>query len=289
MKTVSLGAVIVTVALARVAPASAQTLAGATSPESSTSVAGTFVMPDITGGTAAGLDVMVGQVTNDGGDVTVMTAELHGRFVITPRLALSARLPWMRASDDRYSESGLGNPTLGVQYTRRSTGSARTITGGIGLDVGVPLADEDLDYGNLFHFDDPLRYFYHTLAVRPHIDGRLDAGRFFAQAQAGVDYYMVLAPVNDPTLTLLHVVAGGGVTLRPGLAAVAELTTLSTILEDSVSPDDFSHAVTAGVRYQARRMAVGARLYLPLDDFPLYDQLYGERIFAVGLDAAGRF
>lgn len=250
-----------------------------------------FVMPDTSERTHAGVDVFFGTIDADEGGALftarakVVTFEPYLDFALTPQLTLWGRLPIAYASaettilavEQQESDTLLGNAALGARFMTQASYDLRA---GGGVSVHLPTADADDADGNFV--DPPLavsivrffqleRYAVDTTTLGGHGDLRFDAGRGFLQGQ--VAYMHLLAEdedAEDADLLRFGVAAGFWVTST--VATMAELTTLSTILDDDVQFDasdedeDFFHSLDVGLRFAQPQGSLSLRFHLPLDD-----------------------
>jgi hypothetical protein len=249
-----------------------------------------FVMPDTSERTNAGVDVFFGVIDADEGGALftarakVLTFEPYLDFALTPELKLWGRLPiayvdaetTLLTVEQQESDTLLGNAGLGARFMTQVSYGLR---GGGGVSVHLPTADAD-DDGNFV--DPPLtasivrffqgeRYAVDTTTLGGHGDLRFDMGRGYLQGQ--IAYLHLLAEddgVEDADLLRLGL--AGGYWISPTVAALAELTTLSTILDDDVQfngeddDEDFFHSLDLGLRFAQPRGALSLRFHLPLDD-----------------------
>ena len=240
-----------------------------------------FVMSDMRGGNRAGVDVVFGSIDYGITDVTVIGLEGLLDFELTPRLGLHAGLPLVHARDGgtNYDGSSLGNLTVGLSYllSTEHRGDSRRLVG-ISGSVSLPTASDSGDSGfaavlhSVFRLPDPGRFLPNTTTVRLHGDYRYESGKAFLQAQRGVHQLIIDGPDDA---TLLRIALGAGARLSNTATALFTLTTMSDILDDS-DGEDFWHELDVGVRFKVTRGAVGARLFLGLDDSRDY--------FGVGID-----
>lgn len=259
-------------------------------------------MPDTSERSHAGVDVFFGSFDADQGGLffttraTVVSFEPHLDLALTDAITLSGRLPVAHARsevtvlgvEDEASETLLGNVSLGGRYMAQVS---RTLRAGGGAFVNLPTSEEDGAPGladpataaalaQLFHIE---RYLPATAALGLHGDLRVDVGRGFVQGRGELMFL-----VNDDDddggeddeMSLLRFGVAAGFWLTPTLAAMAELTTLSTILDDEaqISDDedeDFLHGLDLGVRYAQAQWSLSARFHLPLDDFLRENDLLG--------------
>jgi hypothetical protein len=249
-----------------------------------------FLMPDTSGRTHAGVDVFFGTVNADENDpliaaeATVLSFEPHLDLALTQELTLWGRLPVSYTSarttllgiEQEDSGTLLGNAGLGARFMSQASQELRA-GGGVLVHLPTSSADAGGDLVDLplatavvrsFH---PERYAIETTTLGAHADVRFDAGRAFVQGQA---LYMHLAAedesVEDADLLRLSLAAGFWVT--PNVATMAELTTLSTILDEDVQlnpenqDEDFFHSLDVGLRFAQPQWALSVRFHLPLDE-----------------------
>lgn len=249
-----------------------------------------FWMPDISGESRAGADLMLGP--NDlVGDAFVAAAGLFAEISLTKNLAVSARLPVAFASFDigAGDESGfaLGNLALGGQlanWEKARSDRSRTLYA-FGVVLALPTASDSGDSGTAaniaaLHFiPDSGRYRVDTTTIRARGDFRYEASPLFVQAELAFDFY--LREGDDEIGALVGV--GAGVKLNPNFAALAEITTVSDIIEDS-DDENFVHTVDVGLRWHNQSVVLGARVYVPVDE-----SLRDASVLGFGLDAAARF
>jgi hypothetical protein len=74
---------------------------------------------------------------------------------------------------------------------------------------------------------------------------------------------LVIQGADD--LLLLRLGLAGGVHVASQLALIAEVTTVSDILDDRATQEDFLHTLDLGLRHVGPGSTFGARLYYPLD------------------------
>lgn len=256
-------------------------------------------MADTSERSHAGVDVFFGSFDADEGglffstDATVVSFEPHLDFALTDSITLSGRLPLAYARsavtvlgfEDEKTELVLGNLSLGARYVAQV---GRDLRAGGGGFVNLPTADadDDLDLPNppaaaaLANFFFMERYLPETTTLGAHGDLRVDVGRGFVQGR--VEYMHLTSDEEgyDDSLNLLRIGIAAGFWLTPTFAALGELTTLSTILDDDaqISDDedeDFVHSLDLGVRYAQPRWSLSARFHLPLDDFLRENDLLG--------------
>jgi hypothetical protein len=249
-----------------------------------------FVMPDTSERTSAGVDVFFGVIDADEGGALftarakVLTFEPYLDFALTPELKIWGRLPiayvdaetTVLTVEQNESDTLLGNAGLGARFMAQLSYDLRA---GGGVSVHLPTADAD-DDGNLV--DPPVaasivrffqgeRYAVDTTTLSGHGDLRLDLGRGYLQGQ--IAYLHLLAEDDeDEDADLLRFGLAGGYWISPTVAALAELTTLSTMLDDDVQfngedeDEDFFHSLDLGLRFAQPRGALSLRFHLPLDD-----------------------
>lgn len=253
-----------------------------------------FLMPDTSERSHAGVDVFFGSFDADEGGLllsakaTVVTFEPHIDVALTPQIAVSGRLPiaYARAETTvlgaELEDSGtlLGNAGLGARFMTQASREARA---GGGVFINLPTASGDDDPEDfvdpaaaatgvrIFHLE---RYIPDTTTLGVHGDLRFDIGRAFVQGQ--VVYMHLVADDEDAgegqDADLLRLGVAAGYWLTPMLAAMGELTTLSTSLDDDIQlnagdeDEEFFHSLDIGLRYSDARWSLGARFHLPLDD-----------------------
>jgi hypothetical protein len=282
--------------------AAAMTLAGALGPATARAQAragdapglaevAPFLMPDTSERTNAGVDVFFGVIDADEGGplfsarAKVLTFEPYLDFALTPEFKIWGRLPiaYVNAEttvltvEQSESDTLLGNAGLGARFMTQVSYELRA---GGGVSVHLPTADADDDDGNFV--DPPLtaaivrffqreRYAVDTTTVSGHGDLRYEMGRGYLQGQ--VAYLRLVAEDDDSEdADLLRLGLAGGYWIAPTVAAVAELTTLSTILDDDVQfnaedeDEDFFHSLDLGLRFAQPRGSLSLRFHLPLDD-----------------------
>jgi len=253
-----------------------------------------FLMPDTSERSHAGVDVFFGSFDADEGGLlfsakaTVVTFEPHLDVALTPQITLSGRLPVAYAQATNTvlgaeldeSDTMLGNAALSARFMSQASRSARA---GGGVFVNLPTASGDDDPEDLvnpqaavtgvriFHLE---RYIADTTTLGVHGDVRFDLGRAFVQGQ--VVYMHLIADDEDAAegqdADLLRLGVAAGFWLTPMVAAMGELTTLSTSLDDDIQlngsdeDEDFFHSLDIGLRYAGAQWSLGARFHLPLDD-----------------------
>jgi hypothetical protein len=250
-----------------------------------------FLMPDTSERAQAGVDVFVGTVNADQGGVlfsaeaTVLTFEPYIDIALTDELKLWGRVPLAYADakttvlgvEQNESDTLLGNVGLGARIMTQVSYDLRV---GGGVLVHLPTANGDDVDGNLV--DPPLatmvtrifqleRYVPDTATVGAHADVRFDVGPAFLQGQ--VMYMHFLAEdEGDEDADLLRLGAAAGFWVTPTIATMAELTTLTTVLDDDVQlnasneDEDFFHSLDLGLRFAQKRWTLALRFHLPLDD-----------------------
>lgn len=254
-----------------------------------------FLMPDTSERSHAGVDVFFGNLDADDGGLlfsakaTVLTFEPHVDVALTPQIALSGRLPIAYSSveatvlgvESEESETLLGNAALGARFMSQASREARA-GGGIFVNLPTASSDDDADEVNLtaaavedvrfFHIE---RYIIDTTTIGVHGDLRFDSERAFLQGQ--VAFMHLIANDEDAgeglEADLLRMSVAAGFWLTPMLAAVGELTTLSTVLDDDLQfnfndeDEEFFHSLDLGLRYADAQWSLGVRFHLPLDDY----------------------
>lgn len=250
-----------------------------------------LVMPDTSERTRAGVDVFFGSGDADQGGLllsasaTVLSFEPYVDLALTDQLKLWGRVPiaytsaetTVLAVEQEESDTLLGNVGLGARFMTQASYDMRA---GAGVLVHLPTASADDADGDFV--DPPLatslvrlfqleRYAVETTTLGGHFDVRFDVGRAFLQGQ--VAYLHLMAEDEDiEDADLLRLGLAAGVWISPVISAEAELTTLSTILDDEVQIDasdedeDFFHALDLGLRFAEPRWSLAVRFHLPLDD-----------------------
>lgn len=250
-----------------------------------------FLMPDTSERTRAGVDVFFGSIDADEGGLlftaegTVLTFEPYLDLALTEQITMWGRLPvaYTRARttvlglEQEESATLLGNAGLGARFMGQVSHELRA---GAGVLVHLPTADADDADGNFV--DPPLttsvvrlfqleRYAVDTTTLGAHADVRFDLGRGFLQGQ--LVYLRLVAEDEDAEDSdLLRLGLAAGYWISPTIAAVGELTTLSTILDDDVQFDaededeEFFHSLDVGLRFAQPQFALALRFHVPLDD-----------------------
>lgn len=244
-----------------------------------------FQMPEVYGHHKLGLDFMFGQISAAPfvDEINLMALELFGAYRVSRRLYLHARLPLGYASAEDYSGTALGNLTLGLEHRLSTSFSRGQLTAwSLGGSVSLPTASDSGDAGlasvlhGAFRLPYPGRYYPDTTALRVHGQFRLDTRSVFLQGQAGLN--MLIIDGADDWM-LLRFGLALGVSLGRSAVLIAELTTMSDILDDS-DGDNFWHSLDLGVRFRAgTHTRVGIRVYLPLDAAYRDQDIWG-----IGLD-----
>ncbi len=228
-----------------------------------------FEMPSPLPSRTVGAELMVGTIDVESGNVTLAALELSGEFAATPRLALRALLPIAYANGQDFSGTTLGDLTLGTEFlltAQRSGGSLSLWSLGGSMSLATASDGGESRRAAEAHRDFrvpyPGHYWPDTNTLRLHADYRLESGQVFFQGQLGVQFH-VIEDVDD--VLNLRLGLGGGAMITRHVALLAELTTISDILDDSEG-ENFLHVLELGGRFHVPGGAFGARFYLPLDD-----------------------
>ncbi len=229
-----------------------------------------FQMPDVYSNNLLTAELMLGTV--DGSpfdDFTVFALELGGSFSISPKLHLTGLLPIASTTQDG-TDTALGNLTLGLEYILSAARRGANVKAwSIGGSLSAPTASDSgggfatSAIHGFFRAPYPGRYLPNTTAIRIHGQFRLDAQKIFFQAQGGINHLIIDGGDDD---MLLRFGLGLGIAPARAVTLIAELTTLSDIVDDA-DGDNFVHSLDLGARFRAGAgTQIGVRLYLPLDD-----------------------
>jgi hypothetical protein len=238
-------------------------------------------MPEVYGHHKLGLELMLGRMYDPllDEDISILALELSGALRLSRRSYLHARLPIAYAGLDGASGTGLGNLGLGLEHrlSTRVTG-ARITAWSLGAEVSLPTASDGGDAGLAaalngdFRMPYPGRYYPNTTTARMHVQFRVDAHKVFLQAQAGVNL-LVFDGADDSMLLRFGLALG--VSLGRTAALIAEITTLSDVLDDSRG-EELWHSLDLGVRFNAgAHTRIGLRVYLPLDSYYRDQDIWG--------------
>lgn len=256
-----------------------------------------YNMQSLDGDSRAGADMMLGRFELDflGGEVdaTTFNLDVFAQAEVSPNVIVFGRLPIqygrLSVDDESESGSGLGNITGGAMFVSRS---GATSFGG-GGSISLPTAPDDGE-GALgasanaqVHIVDFGLYLPDTTTIRLHGDLRIEQGKAFFQGRGGVDYLSFDDGETDDTLKLLRIGLAGGTLISPTTALLAELTTLSDILEDDDGfgdEEEWIHILELGVRTRSGNTLFGARIYLPLDE-----EFRDANTMGLGVDVSGTF
>ncbi|MEM9487486.1 MAG: hypothetical protein AAGC55_00010 [Myxococcota bacterium] len=256
-------------------------------------------MGDLSGSSRAGFELGVGSGDPSGLDTVVVSAALFAEIAVGQQWTVLARLPFaygrfgpVDGIGPDTSATALGNVQLGVQLADRIwRGRAVDLRLGTALVLSLPTASDEgggamtAVAATRFSLPDSGRYDPNTTTARLRGDVRIEGQRLFAQGEIAAEMTFrseVPAGADDSELGLVMGV-GAGVTLSPYYAVLAELTTISDILEDS-DGENFSHVLDVGVRFHNAAIMAGFRVYVPVDSQPRRDDTIG-----VAIDVAGRF
>lgn len=255
-----------------------------------------YQMESLDGDDRAGVDIMLGRYELDlfaEIDITTVSLDAFVQTEVAPNVIVFGRVPFQYArlsADGADDESGtsLGNVTGGAMFVSRSG----TTTVGGGGSLSLPTADDDGDGGNAALFHSLFRvssyglYLPNTWTIRLHGDVRVEQGKTFVQARGGLDYLTLDGEDEDEDLKLLRIGVAGGAMINPTVALIAELTTMSSILEDNEGEDDeeWVHTLDLGVRARSGNTLFGARIYLPLDE-----DFRDANMMGLGVDVSGVF
>ncbi len=243
-----------------------------------------FHMPGMTPERALSLQLMLGHMSSSPSDLTLLGIQLGGEFPITRRLSLEAVLPVGYESGGGRSGLALGNVTAGAGYTLRAPGHG--VGWAVGGSVSFPTAPDSGD-GRAAAFDHSVflvpfpGYFQpRTTTLRLRADARIEERTLFLQLHLASHMLVVDGP-GDVLLMVLGV--GGGVRVTDRSALIAEVTTVTDILDHRGS-EYFLHTLDVGFRHRERSTVFGLRLYLPVDD-----TLRSRSMVGVAVDVASRF
>lgn len=255
-----------------------------------------YQMESLDGDDRAGVDIMLGRYELElfgEVDITTVSMDAFVQMHVAPNVIVFGRLPFQYAQSsvegaDDESGTSLGNITGGAMFVSRS---GDTTVGG-GGSLSLPTADDDGDGAgaallhSLFRVSSYGLYLPNTWTIRLHGDVRVDRGKTFVQARGGLDYITIDEEDEDEDLKLLRIGVAGGAMINPTVAVIAELTTMSSILEDSDADDDeeWVHVLDLGVRARSGRTLFGARIYLPLDE-----TFRDANMMGLGVDVSGTF
>lgn len=228
-----------------------------------------FVMPPIAAGPEFYSEVMLGTMDFGPLEATMLGFEFGFRHRFD-RLGISGGIPIAHVDTDNWDGTSLGNLTAGIDYlVAGSVRGQRHSATSIGATLSLPTASDGGDSAlaalghSTFRVPDPGRYLPDTTTIRVFGDWRTGTGEWFFQGELGM-HALVRDGADDEVLFRLGV--GGGVALSPAAALIAELTTMTDILDDDNDPEDFLHTLDLGVRFLGGNSIFGIRLYLPLDD-----------------------
>jgi len=228
-----------------------------------------FEMPDLVPNSHLGAELMVGTIDYPTSNLTVASVELSGYWPATSRLALHTLLPIAYATGETLSGTSLGNIAFGLGYVlSRDRWERGSRLWSVGADVWLPTASDGGDASSVAVAHGMYRvtrngcYAPEVTTLGLHSDYRRDVDKFFFQGQFGFDFH--IADDSDNTFAL-RLGLGGGVQVSRQVAFIAELTTISDIVDDS-SGEDFLHVLDLGTRYWLDESSFGARFYLPLDN-----------------------
>lgn len=228
-----------------------------------------FEMPELAPSRHLGEELMVGTLDFAASNLTVAAVELSGDWAPTPRIALHALLPIAYANGEELSGTSLGNITFGLGYVLANhRWGRRSRLWSVGADLSLPTASDGGDASSvavahgIYRITGLGRYAPEVTTLSLHGDLRREDDKFFFQGQLGFDFH--IDDASDDTFAL-RLGIGGGVKVSSHVAFIAELTTISDILDDS-DGEDFLHVLDFGTRYWLHASSFGARFYLPLDD-----------------------
>jgi hypothetical protein len=271
-----------------VSAAAVATALGAVAAPAAAHPAHPFVMPELSPHRRLGAEVLVGSLDVPF-HVTVIALEPTLSLTLTPRWTLTGRIPIGHVASDVRDGTTLGNATIGAIYLFSSRGRRHDLRrGALDFSLSFPTAADGGDAGfaarthAVFRVPDPGLYFPKTTTVRVHGNYRADVGQVFFQGQFGM-HVLVIQRADD--LLLLRLGLAGGVHVSPQVALIAELTTMSDILDDRQTREDFLHTLDLGMRFSGATSTFGARLYYPLDD----SLRNGLHIIGVGFDFQAAF
>ena len=228
-----------------------------------------FVMPPLANGPEFTGEIMVGTIETGPLEVTLLGFEFGARHRFD-RLGIHGSLPVIHADTDNWDGTSLGNLTAGMDYqVAGSIRGRRHSLVAVGASLSFPTADDNGD-GSLaagvhsaFRVPDPGKYFPDTTTIRVFSDWRTGSDEWFFQGELGMH---ALVHDNADDQILFRLGLGAGVAVSPMAALIAELTTMTDILDDDNGAEDFLHTLDLGVRFLGGSSIFGIRLYVPLDD-----------------------
>ncbi len=266
-----------------------------------------FVMPSLSGGSSAGVDLSYTSFKFDFG--------IFGRYdaraiivepVIDVRLAKGlvgfARFPIGFGSVDVPApaqgccDASLGNLTFGGRFVAPIRGvkgsdfaaelsfSAPTASDpSSGSNDNSGTGEDIVAFAGATH---DLAYYQRRLtALRMNVYARHVAQQFFVQAMLGFHLYFIdnTAPTDDETQSNLRLSAAAGFLPTQRVAVIAEITNNFNASAKN-GQEAWIHALDLGLRYENHDATFGAHIFIPLDDaFTNVDML------GVGVDVRAKF
>jgi len=192
--------------------------------------------------------------------------ELEGRGTIGD-FAFTAIAPLALVADGPPQGVGLGNPTLDVLYRRPLPAGDHVFVVGGGIAGSLGLASSpEAEATASYYYQDLGRYWRYGHTLRLHGDAGWSRGPTFAELELGIDHHIGTGEYRESRQTLARLGVGVGVRPARSLALLAELTTLSNLLDVNPTADDdghFVHALQLGARW-GDCVSLGLSLFVPL-------------------------
>ncbi len=238
-----------------------------------------FTMPDLSGAERLGLRGTVGAAHFEPGydsgadEHTMMVSSLllEGEASLGP-LAVTGVLPVAMVAgglDDEPDGVAVGNPTLDAVARVPLEVADHTFLVGAGAGGSLGLAgSETSTAAAALYYQELGRFWSYGHTLRAHGDAAWRHGRLFAQVQLGVDWHLADGEYSQYRQALLRLGLAAGVHAFEDVAILAELTTLSNVLDvsptDEAESDHVAQTLELGARWN-REVSAGASLFVPLE------------------------
>jgi hypothetical protein len=219
----------------------------------------------------------------DEGSIEVFALRLGLQLAVARVVVVYGLLPLAYVRGDGDEQFDPGNLTVGGRWVHHQPG----LHAGAGAAIGLPTSPDFNLFGGdsgaaayvatIIQFDRSADFYPNVTSYQLAGDVRVERGDVFCQVEVG--YLHLTHPDADEGLDLVHADIGAGVRVSPTTSLLAELTTISLVLEDEgfYNNQNWFHSLYAGARHSTDRASIGAYVFFP------FDGPYSDEVNAVGV------